>query len=271
MRGFITVICLFSASNAVAIDYCSKNHINLGLDTFYRDYSEDLVSPKKSDESGMLYGVVLGYEHKAPDSIMFNIEFDLAGGKTHYDGSLQNYYGDYIGPWESVTVNAFLNIDAETGYTFVKRGRHLLTPFIGLGVSSWARGVDYDNEIYTWSYVSSGLQYDYDANRHWQYGLHVKVMQMLHGMMKAPDVSSYEMTLGNKTHFEVSAPIIYKHNPDSKNYWRFTPYYQYQSFGESDWVPADIYFNLRYLGIQLSEPASRTHIVGARVEYSFGF
>lgn len=269
MRIIIASVCLLLTFNAVAIEYCSKHHFNFGLETFYRDYSEDFIPPLKSDESGMLYGIVLGYEHKAPDVMMFAVDFDLALGKTHYDGSLQNMYGEFVAPWQSTTVNSFSTIDAEIGYTFVKGGWHLLTPFVGLGVSAWGRSLDSYDEIYSWSYASLGLQYDYDAGRHWQYGLHGKVMQMLHGEMEAPDMSSEVMTLGNRTHFELSAPVIYKHSPCSKNYWRFTPYYQYQSFGESDRVSVDGYYGS--LGFYVLEPASRTHILGLKVEYSFGF
>lgn len=268
MRIIIASMGLLMASNAVAIEYCSKHHINLGFETFYRDYSEDLVWPAKSDERGMLYGVVLGYEHKAPQVIMLAVDFDLAFGKTHYDGSLQNMYGEFLAPWQSITANSFLNIDTEIGYTFLKSGRHLLTPFVGLGVSGWGRGLDDFSEIYAWSYASIGLQYDYDAGEHWQYGLHAKVMPMLYGTMEAIDISSEEMILGNKTHFEISAPILYKDNPCSKNYWRLTPYYQYQAFGESNIVPVDGYYGS--LGIGIGEPASRTHILGFKIEYSFG-
>lgn len=267
MRRFVAVIGLLLTSNAIAIDYIKKNHFNVGTNIFYRDYSEVLVLPAKSDENGMLFGFLLGYEHKAPNAIMFAVDLELALGKTHYDGALQNIFGEYVAPWQSTTENVFLNIDTEIGYTFVKREKHLFTPFLGIGASGWIRDLDNTREIYVWDYLSFGLQYDYNASSKWQYGLHVKVMPMVVGTMDAPDDSDYEMTLGNKTHFEVSVPIIYKDNPNDTNYCRFTPYYQYQRFGKSDGVPV---YNLPW-GFYIYEPASRTHIVGVKIEYSFGF
>ena len=273
MRTWIAVIPLLFSTSVNAIDYNTKNHLNVGLNTFYRDYSEVLVYPKKSDERGMLYGVVIEYERKAPQSVMFLIDLDLAGGNTHYDGSLQNFYGEYAGPKDSTTSNAFINIDTKLGYTFLKNCKHLITPFVGLGVSGWGRGLGNDDdsssyaEIYTWDYFSYGLQYDYNPNRQWQYGLHATLMTMLAGYMQISDYDDVSLQLGNKTHFEVSAPVIYRRNVDSKNYWRFTPYYQYQAFGASDYalVHASYFYT-----VYMREPASHTHIAGLKVEFGIG-
>lgn len=274
MRIFTTVVCLFLTHHALAIDYCSKNHFHIGVNAFYRNYSEDLIRPKKSEEYGMLFGIILDYEHKAPESIMFDLSYNLAKGKTRYDGSMQSSsydtLGNYLGPVKDTTDNTFINLDTEIGYTFLIRSWYLLTPFIGLGINAWDRelsdGVD---EVYFWGYASAGLQYDYDVNSYWQYGLHLKVMQMLHGKMDLPDNSSDSMTLGDKTHFEISAPIIYKPDPQSDHYWRFTPYYQYQSFGESDIIYLHINNSSGNFYAPVYEPASRTHIIGAEVEFGF--
>lgn len=270
MRIVITLICLLFTSNVIAIDYNTPNHLNLGVNTFYRDYSEIFPPPFKSDESGMLYGLIIGYEHKAPEHFMFAIDFSYAGGNTDYDGSLQTFWGEYVGAHQSTTDNGFATLDTKLGYTFVRRDKHLITPFIGLASNAWARCMlgefGYD-ELYSWGNFSLGLQYDYNANKQWQYGLHVKMMPMFHGTMELEDETSGEIILGNKTHLEISAPVIYKHNPCSKHYWRFTPYYQHQSFGESNTVsllPC-------YYGTTINEPASRTHIVGLKAEFAIGF
>lgn len=270
MRLVVTTVCLLFTSNVIAVDYNTPNHLNLGINTFYRDYSERFIPPSKSDESGMLYGLIIGYEHKAPERFMFAIDLNLAGGKTDYDGSLQTFEGEYAGPHQSITANAFATLDTKLGYCFTRSEKHLITPFIGLGSSAWSRDLlgEYGfNELYGWGYFSYGVQYDYNANKQWQYGLHIKMMPMFHGTMEIEDETAGVMTLGNKTHFEISAPIVYKHNPCSKNYWRFTPYYQHQSFGESNSVPLYPY----YYGVYICEPASRTHIVGLKAELAIGF
>lgn len=85
-------------------------------------------------------------------------------------------------------------------------------------------------------------------------------------MMEVPAYAYDELTLGNKTHFEISTPILYQRHPDSKNYWRFTPYYQYQSFGQSNYVDANDFI----YSFSIQEPVSRTHIIGIRAEFGLG-
>jgi hypothetical protein len=269
MRAVISSILMIFTTNAFAIDYTKNNHINVGVNTFYRDYSEILPPPKKSDENGFLYGIVLGYEHKAPEALFFILDLALSTGNTRYDGSLQSAYGEYRGPYKGFTANAFVNADSMLGYSFCINNRHLLTPFIGLGASSWLRSLDDADELYSWDYFSYGLQYDYNLRRNAQVGLRVKIMQMLEGTMELPDsvfrTFEDEVTLGNKTHFEVSTPIVYRRKPEGKNYWRLTPYYQYLPFGKSNEV------NSYNPGVFVYEPSSHTHIAGLKLEYGFGF
>lgn len=264
MRLFSAFICLVISLNASGFDYSNSNRIFIGGKAFYRDYSEVLVSPKKSDEYGALYGINLGYQHKVPNAFLFEFDIDLDFGTTTYDGSLQDWDGSYRGAWKDKTNNLFLNFDSKLGYAFLLNQYHLLTPFLGYGIHFWGRGLSGETETYAIEYGTLGFQYDYIACAKWQYGLHIKLMPMLHGNMATEYTSPDFMNLGNELHFEISAPIVYK-KLNSKNHLRFTPYYKNQRFGASNNVRT--YHPL----IMVHEPASQTHIIGLKIDYGFGF
>tara|TARA_R110002110_G_scaffold33533_1_gene114803 strand:+ start:117960 stop:118757 length:798 start_codon:yes stop_codon:yes gene_type:complete len=264
MRIVCFILGLFISVNAFAFDYYTKNRVFVGGKTYFRHYSEELVSPKKSDEYGFLYGLTVGFQHKAPESFLYELDLDLDFGTTTYDGSLQNWYGDYMGPWKGKTRNIFFTVDSKLGYTFYLGDRHLLTPFVGYGTHAWARDLVDELETYALEYASAGLQYDYMASPQLQYGVHVKFMPMLNGNMEAESTSAYLMTLGNKLHFEISLPIIYKLKANCKNHLRITPYYRNQKFGQSDSVSTYNFMAVVY------EPASQNHVIGLKVDYGFG-
>ncbi len=264
MRLFFASICLVISLNVSAFDYSNNNRIFIGGKAFYRDYSEVLVSPKKSDEYGALYGINLGYQHKSPNAFLFEFDIDLDFGTTTYDGSLQDWDGRYLGAWKDKTNNLFLNFDSKLGYAFLLNQFHLLTPFVGYGIHGWGRDLPGETETYAFEYASFGLQYDYIACSQWQYGLHIKFMPMLNGNMEAESTTPHLMTLGNELHFEISAPIVYK-KLNSKNHLRFTPYYKNQRFGSSNDV------RTHYPFIIVHEPASQTHVIGFKIDYGFGF
>ena len=262
-----TLMALLCSTSAFATNFQTKHHFHVGLNTYYRDYSEAFIAPKKSDERGLLMGALVDYEHKGANSFMFMAGLGIDGGKTRYDGALQDHYGNFVAPYKDHTANVFMKLEASLGYTFLMAEKHMLTPFVGGGIKGWGRGLG-DVELYSWRYVSGGLQYDYNASEQYQVGLHVKIMPMREGYMGVEGFTYNDMKLGNRVHFEISTPIIYKRDLNSKNYWRFTPYYEHQRFGESNWVNT---INTFSTGQIVAEPASRTHIVGLKAEYAFGF
>jgi len=264
MRLLCILICLVTSLNSLAFDYSSHHRIFVGGKTFYRDYSEHLVSPSKSDEYGSLYGINLEYQYKFPNSFLFEFDVDFDFGSTTYDGSLQDWDGTYAGPWKDKTDNVFLNFDSKFGYSFSLGQSHMLTPFVGYGIHGWGRGLPDQIESYVFDYGSLGVQYDYIACSNWQYGVHIKLMSMLNGNMEAKSISPDLMTLGNALHFEVSVPIVYQKS-NSKNHLRFTPYYKNQKFGQSNSVRTYDPFAI------IHEPASQTHIIGLKIDYGFGF
>lgn len=267
MRVFsLSFTFLLISFQALAVNFQSKNHVHVGFQSYYRDYSEDLVAPAKSDEYGFLYGLLLDYERKAPNSAMFYAALSYDFGDTHYDGGLQGLDGRFIAPFQSDTSNGLFSLETASGYSFTSDQKHIITPYIGIGGKTWGRGLNFSGaEYYGWIYLVAGFQYDYNISNSYKVGINCKIMPMLLGVMDADDLA-HEVTLGNKIHLQIGLPIIYKPNLRGKQYWRFTPYYEHQNFGRSDEAPSLYHFNVYAI-----EPASRTHILGLKLEYAFGF
>ena len=256
---------LVISANVFAFNYPTKNRFLIGINAYHRDYKEELPPPKKSNEAGQLYGLALGFERKYPNSFMANIELSIDAGTTDYDGSLQSFWGEYLGPHQDKTNNAFINLDTIIGYTFAINEHHLLTPLIGLNSHTWGRGLPGVNEVYLLQSGVIGLQYDYMKSDRIQYGIQFKLLPVYDALITIETYDySRELELGKKVNYEIAFPIAFKTKPTCKNLWRVTPYYRMQRIGHSEfgWITSSIW---------VAEPASKNHVFGIKILYMPGF
>jgi Outer membrane protein beta-barrel domain len=260
------------------------NRVFIGPETFYRNYSEEEITPGfKSFEHGFLYGVKVQYEYVKRNSAYVGADFRYDRGQTSYDGGTVNLETGVITPSSTKTNNEFFNFEGRLGYTFKadKVGRLLLTPFIGYGYQQWNRTITGDGgleEDYSWNYFAGGLRAEYRPSRRFTVGMNFKLVQPINGNLdlKAPGqiIAAKALPLGGRLQAEVEFPITYHlvDKPKSSIDLRFTPFYRSQNIGRGDSV--DALFNLGggQVGTgSVREPASTTDVYGATFGVVFSF
>jgi hypothetical protein len=243
-----------------------------GINTFYRDYKEDLALPHKSTEHGQLYGLTAGYKSIDFDEMFWEVEGGYAVGKTKYDGSLQNLRtGAWAGLHKDKTKNELFNVEGKIGYTF-DMADSMVTPYIGVGYHSWMRDLSKDGmgfkEKYTRPYLSAGINFSTgDWFDEWEIGVGVKAMAMTKGKMKINDFPA-RLKLGNKVNLEVELPITYR--PDDGVFGveaiKVVPYFQKASIGKSNTLVAPVAGGGT---IGVYEPASKASVVGVKFVVEF--
>lgn len=259
------------------------NRLYLGPDIFYRDYSEEEITPGfKSDESGVLFGVQATYDYVKQNSVYFGGSLRYGGGQTSYDGGLQFADGTRA-PYESTTDNQIFNVEGRLGYSFLvdQAERLLLTPFIGYGYHRWNRTISGDGEIpgfgdfpindlteiYSWRYIAPGLRTEYQLSPKFDIGLNLKVMFMQGGDIKIEDpTGDIDTNLGNETQFEVELPLTYHVSETERDAFdiRLTPYYRSMNIGRGD-------VGCNEVGFCALEPASTTSVFGATIGAQYRF
>lgn len=261
---FLLIFC----TQAFAFDYPTTNRFIVGVNTYHRDYKEAFCYPSKSNEAGQLYGLVLGFETKSVNALMFSAEYNIDRGITRYDGSLQsispNSWGAYMGPHQDTTKNAFLTLDLALGYSFPLKDYHQLTPLIGFNSHRWDRGLNGMDEYYKINSAVLGFQYDYVKHPTIALGFVFKLLSAFDSNIKIENsfYKTIEMELGKKRSVEIAFPITFKSQPTCRGLWRITPYYRLQRIGISELVI------IPSLG-GVYEPSSRNHVVGIKLLHLF--
>jgi Outer membrane protein beta-barrel domain len=264
------------------------HRLYLGPDFFYRDYSEEQITPGfKSNEFGTLFGLQATYDYVKRNSVYFGLGFRYGGGQTTYDGGLQGGGGGTI-PYESKTENQFFNIEGRLGYTFApgRERRFLISPFVALGYHQWNRDISGNgsvpgfgpvpvadtSEIYSWGYLGPGFHLEYKVSRKFTIGLNAKLMVMLGGRIKVEDsfqgvlLDEGRGDLGNTLQYEVELPLTYNlvQNPRSAIDLKFTPYFRSQDISRGKPFALSS-------GSSVLEPASTTTVFGATLGVQFSF
>jgi hypothetical protein len=248
------------------------NRFTLSADFFHRFYREEEIVPSfKSDEFGSLIGGQADYDYIKGDSLYFGASLRYAGGKTTYDGGLQDGAGN-LTPATGTTDNRFLNINARLGYTFKvgAEDKLLLTPFVGVGYNKWQR--DVSNVVspifgpqpgiffsdYSWTTVDVGLKSEYKLSPNFDIGLNLKVLFPGNGR-----VSTVPGALGNKAQYEIELPLTYHLTESSVDAFdiRLAPYYRSQDIGRSSGA-------LEFVSL---EPNSTTAVYGATLGFVYRF
>lgn len=264
------------------------NRLYLGPDFFYRDYSEEEITPGfKSDEFGTLFGLQATYDYVKRNSVYFGLGFRYGGGQTTYDGGLQDQAGNSLGPAQGKTDNQFLNVEGRLGYTFApdRQKRFLLSPFVALGYHQWNRDISGDLstpsgpvrvldtlEVYSWGYVGPGFHAEYKVSPKFDIGLNAKLMFMFGGRISLENsfqgivFNDGRGDLGNTLQYEIELPLTYHLIENSRTAvdLKLTPYFRSQDISRGQ------VFALSNGGGAL-EPASTTFVFGATVGVQFRF
>jgi hypothetical protein len=264
------------------------NRLYLGPDFFYRDYSEEEITPGfKSDEFGTLFGLQATYDYVKRNSVYFGLGFRYGGGQTTYDGGLQDRSGNSLGAARGKTDNQFLNVEGRLGYTFApdRQKRFLISPFVALGYHQWNRDLSGDLstpfgpvrvldtlEVYSWGYVGPGFHAEYKVSPKFDIGLNAKLMFMFGGRLKLENsfqgilIDDGRGDLGNTLQYEIELPLTYHlvENSRSAIDLKLTPYFRSQDISRGQ------VFALSSGGGAL-EPASTTFVFGATVGVQFRF
>ena len=250
----------------------AEDNFYAGINTFSRDYKEDLILPHKSTEHGQLYGLIVGYKSIDFDEMFWEAEGNYAVGNTKYDGSLQNLVtGAWGGFHKDKTKNEIFNLEGKLGYTF-DIADSMLTPYVGVGYHSWLRDLSKNGlgfkEKYTWPYLSAGVNFSTgDWFDDWEMGVGVKAMAMTRGKMKLDNLTT-RLKLGNKVNFEVELPITYRADNGflGAAAIKVVPYFQKSSIGKSNVLTVNVAGGGT---IGVYEPASNTKVVGVKLVVEF--
>jgi Outer membrane protein beta-barrel domain len=264
------------------------NRLYIGPDFFYRDYSEEEITPGfKSDEFGTLFGLQATYDYVKRNSVYFGLGFRYGGGQTTYDGGLQDAAGNSLGPAQGKTDNQFLNVEGRLGYTFApdRQKRLLISPFVALGYHQWNRDISGDLstpsgpvqvldtlEVYSWGYVGPGFHAEYKVSPKFDIGLNAKLMFMFGGRISLENsfqgilFNDGRGDLGNTLQYEIELPLTYHliENPRTAIDLKLTPFFRSQDISRGQ------VFALSNGGGAL-EPASTTFVFGATVGVQFRF
>jgi Outer membrane protein beta-barrel domain len=255
----------------------------IGPDFFHRNYSEEEIRPGfKSNEFGTLYGLQASYDYVKGNSIYFGFGYRYGGGKTTYDGSLQD---ENATPAKSKTENSFLNLEGRLGYTFQpggRKGRLLLSPFVGLGYHNWDRNISGDlttpqgqiqindlSENYSWGYAGPGFHAEYKVSKRFDIGLNAKLMFMFGNSFNVENkfqgqlVTQDSGNLGNALQYEVELPLTFHlvDKPRTGVDLKVTPYYRSQDIARGPLLN----------GGTGNEPASTTSVYGVTAGVQFRF
>lgn len=139
--SMLTCICFLflcrSACGEETEPIVAKHTFGIGVGASYFEYAEDVpLGEVKID--GPMYEVAGDYTYH--DDIMLSVSVNYSAGDHDYDGFVHTTDRDGSGEWSP------LKSDHDTqvvegrcliGYDYVFRGRHLVTPFLGVGYRYW--------------------------------------------------------------------------------------------------------------------------------------
>ena len=227
------------------------------LNYFYFDYRETLPAPFKSNELGWMPG--LGLRVRTNDSAhagFGDLSLDLAQAATVYDGTRQN--GD---PVLDESQHIFVNVEGRWGQWLTPADWQVFgtQAFVGAGYRHWDRTVagDYD-EIYSWKYLTLGIQPKLAIGEALTMGLEISYKQMLDGHMRLylNESTPLEFDLGERAGYKISAPIVFQ--PDAKLSFKLLPWYEYSGIGRSNTLSGLYTLDDVLYSYEMYEPESNT-------------
>lgn len=171
-----TLVCLyflFLCGNACAEDtepILPKHAFSIGGGASYFEYVEDVpLGEVKID--GPMFEVVGGYTYH--NNIMFSASLSYSIGDLDYEGFA---YTDSMGwaPSRSDRDTEIVEARALVGYDYIFRGRHIITPFVGIGYRYWSdvneAAFGSEREIEYW-YSPIGITTHSPLSNTWNWGM----------------------------------------------------------------------------------------------------
>jgi hypothetical protein len=247
--------------------------LSLGYTGYQLDYRE------------IVYGSVLdkdtGYQNGAAGEIRFDTKHILTRVSVEYYGSESSKYTGALQngtPWTMETPEWIFNGEGDVGYK-VNIGNSTLTPYLGLGWHTWARGenkgADY-KENYTWGYGAFGANWAVKIDR-LMIALDGAVTRTLNPQMStdvAGTIDSADFKLKPRWGYKFELPISYlvlapeKGQAGPKYYISLIPHYEHWDLGQSNTV----YISSGGTVIGSAyEPTSHTNIYGFKVMLTANF
>jgi hypothetical protein len=172
---------LFSARVALADEtkpIVFEHNLEVAFGTSYFEYEEP-----KMEEDGFMYGVVGNYTYHGNNKLMINASLEYSFGDLDYDGE----YWDGT-PARANTDDWIVECRASVGYDYVVHGKHLITPFVGLGYRYWNDDIDgpggYERQVEYW-YSPIGLKTVSRLSDNWRWGIGIEYDLFWGGRVKS--------------------------------------------------------------------------------------
>lgn len=261
------------AENMIPI--VSQHHFELSLVGNYFEYEEPGIDVKID---GFMYGVIGSYTHHDKNKLMVNASLELSHGDLEYDGWISDGFRvpakDDTRDW--IVEGRFLV--GHDCFLRVPRGyrRHLITPYIGLGIRYWHNDIEgyggYEREVRYW-YLPIGIKTNSCLSDHWQWRMNAEYDFFLGGRVKSylSDVDpgfndpAVDQDFAEGYGLRFSLGLTRKL---SKIYaLSIEPYITYWDIDKSDYSMAGIDEHDRI--IYVYEPANKTTSYGLRISLEF--
>lgn len=242
--------------------------IEISVKEFHQHYQEAIPDY----ETGWMKGMRFSYKNQNQDTKEFwRIMHETTDHDDQYIGGLQDQAGNYLGPYNTTTKNKITT--SEIIFANPIEGTKDVYAYIGFGRYKWDRnilgsgGIASDLEKYSWNYIPVGYRHEYKINDKWDGAVDISLRFMFNGKMDIPNPSYIDPTqvkLGSEPGFKIELPYTYK--MDSNWSLVLTPWYEYWSIGQSNWVPQFIngvpQYDSNNNQLGLIEPASKTNRIG---------
>ena len=249
-----------------------KHSLGLGLETSYFDYEEDDLM----EENGFMYGVVGNYIYHSDNKLMININLKYSFGELDYDGHMVDYDGQTLTPITADTDDWIVECRGLVGYDYVLNGKHLITPFIGIGYRYWNDDIDtpggYEREIQYW-YSPIGVKTVSPLSDKWTWGLSAEYDLFWGGKVKShlsdvdPGFNDPEVDQDFWDGYGLRFSVQFKRELTKNYVLSIEPYITYWNIDKSDTETLSYYGTPT--GYVLYEPENETIFYGLSLNFEF--
>ena len=246
----------------------STHRFRISFDTTYFDYQEE--DGDLMEEDGFMFGLKGDYTYHRGNRLMAGFSLEYLTGDLDYDG--ETWGG---APVKEDTDDWIVECRGLAGYHFFLKGKHLLTPFLGIGYRYWNDDTGgaggYEREVEYW-YSPLGIKIDGLLSDKWTWGISAEYDLFWKGKVKShlSDVSSDFNDSKVDQDFGDGYGLMFSFRLERKLIKRYSlsiePYFRYWSVDESD---TDI---LSYSGQPIGyvyEPENETFCYGLRLGIVF--
>jgi len=244
--------CLSTAFSTLSADRWVKTY---ALDAYGGPEIYDILRTKEggAEQSGVLYGVRLGYEHICRYKLYWGMDALWASGildGKNQDSKLRSRFTD-------------MNLEARVGYTFQCKNWHCasITPFTGVGYFWENNDYKHPTPLHIhfrnrFAYVPLGFLSQIFISSSWSIGMNFKARILFDSKVRLsndPDHEDQTQHYEDKPQYRVELPLTYYHC------WRnlslavsLVPFYEYRQYGHRANFPFDfLETKLRLYGVTL--------------------